>query len=583
MQKMALLLCLLLLIVPISAQDSGRGIITEGTITDLDTQLGSLNPLRCNESTCLGIVDKLFPILLAVDPETHWYGEGNIENHALAINWVISNDNLVYIFTLRDDALWSDGNPITAYDYFYSYLAIRSRQIDSRFSSNLLRENVDGIVPLSANQLVIIFKENNCNLLAHINFPIVPAHAFDPEFKDMAADFFGDGDIREQWAAWEENFDYDFSFMVGHPFDREPSVTGGAFEFVEWQPRTHIRLQNGNVAYQFVPVSNSNEAVNMLLNGELTLLENPLRNRWDDLLASEDVQVYHEPSPFWANLVFNFADPRNPQSAFDRHGNPIEQGNHPIFADIRVRQAVQLAIDVPEVTEIALNGLGTPLASEQVPFSWAFDESLEAIGYDLDTAMNLLEDAGWIQVQGRRVRECIGCEFADEGSSLSISLGYDSLLGYEQIAATLIAQQLQRVGFSVNIVQMSFAEAQQQGFDLYFSISWYANYPTLLDSYDIFSAKNDVLDSGWNISSYNNPEVEELLWQARTVSGCNLDARRKLYFEAQRILQADQAFVWLFAENNSYAIHSSVQNFEPIVGMPLVNLPEWLVFDFSRP
>lgn len=580
MRTIALILCLLLLIMPIYAQDSGHGIITEGTTSDLDTQLGSFNPLRCNDFACLWAVDKLFPRLLAVDPETHWYDEGNAENNALAVDWVISDDNLIYTFTLRDDALWSDGTAITAYDYFYSYLAIISEQIDSPYRTRL-RNNIEAVVPLSDYQLAIIFQHNNCDVLPLIDFAIVPAHAFDPDFSSVAAEFFGEGNVREQWAVWEENFTYDFSLMVGHPFDREPRVTSGIFEFVEWQPRTHIRLQSADVAYQLVPVINSNEAVNQFLNSELTLLQNPPLNRLGDLVAADEVQVYHEPSPIWVNLAVNLADPHDPQHAFDRHGNPIEQGNHPIFADARVRQALQLALDVQEIVDIALNGLGTPLATNQVPFSWAYDESLQPIGYDPDIALDLLEEAGWVQVQGQPTRECIGCEYAEQGSALSISLGY-STLSHQPIAATVIAQQLQRVGFNVNTVQMSFGEAQQQGFDLYFD-AWYADYPTSPDSYFLFTPENDVLGRGWNIGSYNNPEVTDLLWEARTVSGCDLDTRRELFFEAQRILQEDQPFVWLYALDDTYAIHRSVQNFEPVAGLPLMNLPEWVVFDFSTP
>jgi peptide/nickel transport system substrate-binding protein len=579
MRRLAIIgILLLLLLIPTQAQD-GRGVIREGIMNDLDVGTGSFNPLRCFDAACEWAVERLFPRLLAVDPETGWYGAGTAENNALALSWDISADGEIYHFQLREDAFWSDGTPITAYDYFYNYLASTSRDFESPYQG-LLRSNIEGVVPLSASELVLIFKDNNCDVLPLIDFPIAPAHAFDAGFAEQAAAFFTDGDVREQWASWNEAFDYDFRYIVGHPFDTNPSITGGEFEFVSWQPREYIRLRNGNLAYELVPVQSQDEAVNLFLNGELTLLNNPPVNRWSDIQAADDVQTYQAPTTRWDYIAFNLTQPFESESAFDEDGNAIEQAPNPYFSDIRIRQAIQMAINVPELIEVGLQGQGTVLAAHQVPLSWAYDDSLSPYAYDPDAARALLEEAGWVQYQGSSTRRCLGCETADEGTFLSISLAYDAM-AHHSVVASLITQQLREVGIGINPYSTDFFAATYQDFDMYLG-TWYETYPVAVSLDRMFSPEEDVIGEGWNITSYNNPELDALVEQAQTVAGCNLDERRDLYQQAQRILYDDLPYAWLYAHDERVAVRGSVQHFEPIVGVPLGDLTKWVIFEPSN-
>jgi peptide/nickel transport system substrate-binding protein len=578
MRRLAIIGFLLILLIPVYAQD-GRGVIREGFLGDMDGGVGSLNPLRCFNGACVWAVERLFPRLLAVDPETRWYGEGTAENNALAVSWDISDDGEIYHFQLRDDAFWSDGTPVTAYDYFYNYLASISRDFESPYRG-LLNVNIEGVVPLSATELVIIFHENKCDVLPEINFPIAPAHAFDAEFAEQAAAFFTDGDVREQWASWNESFDYDFHFIVGHPFDTNPFVTGGEFEFLSWQPREYIRLQHGDLAYELVPVQSQDEAVNMFLNGQLTLLNNPPVNRWADIQAAPDVQTYQYSTTKWDYIAFNLASPIEPEDAFDEDGNPIEQDPHPYFSDIRIRQAIQMAINVPQLIEVGLQGQGTVIPAHQVPLSWAYDDNLGPYPYDPDAARALLEEAGWVQYQGSNTRRCLGCDTADDGTFLSISLGYDTL-PHHWVVASLIAQQLSEVGIGINPYSTDFTGAWYQDFDMYLD-TWQETYPVGGSLDRIFAPEEDVVGDGWNITSYNNPNVNALVEQAQTVIGCGLDERRDLYQAAQRILYDDLPYTWLYAHDERVAVRGRVQHFEPIVGTPLGDLTKWVIFEPSN-
>jgi peptide/nickel transport system substrate-binding protein len=574
MRRLSILCLLLIFLIPSYAQE-GQGIIREGIANDLGN-IGSLNPLRCDNSTCFWAVQRIFPRLLAFDPETRWYGEGTTETASLAVSWDISDDNKVYTFHLREDAFWTDGSPITAYDYFYSYLAIMSRDFDSPYFGRL-DAAIEGVVPLSDNDLVIIFKENDCDVLQNIYFPIAPAHAFDSSFAETSAAFFTDGDAREQWAAWEAASDYNFGFMRETPFDMNPGVTGGVFDFVAYQPYGYIRLQKGELAFELLPVLGDDERVNLFLNGDLTMLRNPPLNRWSDISAADDVQLFQTPTNRWDYIAFNLEHPIEPENAFDEDGNPIAQEPNLFFSDSRVREAIQLAINVPELIEVGLHGRGTQLAGLFSPVSWVYDENLSPYPYDPERARDLLDEAGWIQAGNNRI--CVDCGTAPNGTNFYFGLGYGNDPHHAEVA-TLIARQLSLVGLSAYLSGSNFDHLIGQRFDLYLGTWEESLVPGGLE--DLFTPQADIVGEGWNFGSYNNPNLTSLLEDAQTVAGCGLEERISRYQSAQTLLQQELPYVWLYAHDERIAVSGSVQNFAPTLGRPLENLLDWRIFDVPR-
>lgn len=567
MQRLAIISLMLLLLWPSYAQE-GKGSIREG-ITDNLRDIGSLNPLRCDNEACNWAVSRIFPTLLAFNPESRWLDAGTSSNGGLAESWELSADNLIYTFHLREDAFWSDGQPMSAYDYFYSYLAIISRDFDSPYYNNL-RANLLGVVPLGEKDLAIILRENNCDALWQIRFPIAPAHVFDSDFAETAAAAFTGEDIRAEWEAWNDSFAYDFAFMNDTDFDFEPSVTGGIFDFVRYQPYEYIRLQAGDVALELVPVPSSDEEVNMFLNGELTLLTNPPSNRWADIQAAPDVQVSQMPTGDWDYLAFNFEDPVEPESAFDEDGNPIAQEQNPYFSDIRVRQAIQAAINVPELIEVGLQGQGTALAGVFSPYAYPYDSSLSPVVYDPEKARDLLDDAGWI-LEGN-TRRCVDCAVADFGTYLNLDLAYGSAPHHYQVAM-LLAQQLFEVGIYLNIYQSDVEDVMRQNFDMYLASAG-APY-SAISLNQRFEPAADVLGTGWNFISYQNEVLSSELEAAQTLAGCGLEERISHYQAAQNIINAELPYIALYAQDSRVAVQGNVQNFVPTVGSPLGDLRTW--------
>ncbi|MCB9461303.1 MAG: hypothetical protein H6670_16740 [Anaerolineaceae bacterium] len=569
-----LFLVFMLLVLPMQAQENG-GVITE-YMNRSALEIGPLNPLRCNTAWCERITDLLFPTLFAIDPATQLVTDGDAGNYGLAVD-VSADVGDVYRVNLREDAFWSDGTPITAYDVFYSYLAVVSNAISSPLSS-YYQDDVPFMQVIDAHRLDLYFSQPNCESLANANLPIVPYHVFDPVFADVVSDFNAEGTSEEQYKAWIERYpEANFQVMIEHRFDRYPDVSWGPFVLDEpvSLDDIHLRTPDNRLAYVFREPDSIYSEVDLFRQGASDILINPPLDEVEMLAALPDVQMVTYPALAWDYIAFNLADPSEPSSAFDRDGDPIEQGQHPYFNDVRLRYAVQLAINVQELIDVGLYGYATPMSAQILPQSWANDATLDPIGYDPAAARRLLDEAGWRDSGQNGSLNCVRCDTARPDTILDVGLMYANNTRMERIAR-LVARQLEEVGFQVSIWGGSFNEAQQQNFDLYLG-SWYHDFPYDPDVSILFERGEDIYGDGFNIGSYVNDAVEQRMADAESVPGCDIAQRASIYGDIERLLQDDPPYVWLYAQNDVVLVRNDVIGFAPYVNAPFWNLESWQV------
>ncbi|MBN2303334.1 MAG: hypothetical protein JXQ72_02580 [Anaerolineae bacterium] len=564
----------LLLPVTPAASQGGNGVIVEGGVVNPQ----SLNPLRCADTACFRVTGFLFPALFGMNLDQGAFSTGG----GLTQSWTVSPDGTVYTFHLRDDQTWTDGTPVTAYDVFYSYRAIASGEINSPYTGYVTAA-IRGAVPLDAYTIALVYHEPACNALDAASFPVIPAHVFEPDFAATAAAAFNsENDLIPQIEAWETaRSEHSFAFMSGHPFDRNPTVTAGMFRLDDVQPFEHIRLAtaDGELAYELVHVPDQWDRTSQFLSGELNVLRNPPFIRLDDVRQADGVQVFEYPGLTWDTISFNLADPRQPQDALDENGSRLDQGHHPIFGDVRVRRAIQMALDVDALIEASVWDGGTVMAANQIPLSWAFDADLTPVPYDPVGAARLLLEAGWPDSRPGGFRECLGCLYAEEGTLLAFELVYDeSASARHAPLAAVIQEQLGKIGIAVNVNSLYEATStvNRQRYDAYLT-SIIENYPVDPDQTGRFTSAGDVIGEGSNTGSYYNPQVDELMAQARSLPGCDLTARADLYRQIQTIVQADQPYIWLFAVNDMLAARDSVIGFDPYPFAPFWNISEWRI------
>jgi len=108
---------------------------------------------------------------------------------------------------------------------------------------------------------------------------------------------------------------------------------------------------------------------------------------------------------------------------------------HPVFADLRVRQAMRMAIDVDTINQQVFFGYGKPVWTEffRPPYDVC---EVARPAYDPAAAAALLEEAGWVDSDGDGVRECRGCGTAEDGAPMAFELATYGEYGPELEQAT---------------------------------------------------------------------------------------------------------------------------------------------------
>ncbi len=565
------------LVGPLASQD-GAGVIVEGNPRGAEN-IGSLHPLRCNNPNCRRVVDLLYPTLLAVDPAASAYAPSSGDDTALATGWHVSDDGTVYTFDLRDDLYWSDGAPVTAYDVFFTHLDTYIGYSETA-QSPFRQRNLRAVVPLDAQTIAFVLAEPSCEALHLLNTSLLPVHDFQPDFAEATSAALPEGDdLLARFQGWEAQAGRDYHALISA---KQPSVTAGTFVLQDIRPTEYVRLitPDGRVAFDYVDAPDINQQVDWFIEGRLNLLVNPPVERLADLRAVPDAQVVQTVSQSWEYISLNLAAPGNSQNAFDEDGIPLEQGAHPLFGDVRVRRALQMALDVPTIIEAALQGAGAVMPANMRPGTWAYNPELAPIAYDPAEAGRLLDEAGWRDWNGDGIRECHDCLHAGTASNFGFELLYNASSKHQSIAANLVRQQLRQVGADVYLngqdADSLMAIARSQRYDAYLG-SWHDPYPLSPDQAALFTRSGDVLSAGSNTGSYHNPQVERLMQQALTLPGCDQAARAEIYQQLQPILQADQPYLWLYSPYDTVAVRGVVRGFAPYPGAPLWNMADWVI------
>ncbi|MEQ8672589.1 MAG: ABC transporter substrate-binding protein [Aggregatilineales bacterium] len=574
----------------VSAQDDEipgpgeGGVVIQGN-TRGSANLGPLVPLRCSGVDCADANALLYPSLVSISPQTQQFATADEQDLGqLALSFDISEDGLVYTFNLRDDAFWNDGEPITAEDFYFAWLAVEQGEavgLSSSYSS--YQRDIASAEIIDDYTIAFTLENPSCLALSSLALPATPGHAY----------------------GWDVSMgeDFDWGTMIDNPLDDEPTVTAGPFQFFRVEPGTAVFLSANPEYYApsndeytvpegwvYLDTLDENVLTERFLSfqpGEPNFVNEPGAAQFEPLRSS-DAQYFQAPGRTWHYVALNLADPTNPQNGLDADGNPIDQGNHPLFGDVRVRQALQQAIDIEEIINGAQNGDATPMVSGTIPTAFTIHPTLERRPMDLDAARALLDEAGWVSTGdplvdgGDGLRTCQGCLHAEEGTPFSFVLMNPGTSGREDVSIILQAQFAQ-LGVDVDPQVLDFNTMYDTnlGGQIYDAAvaGWRGGLPFDPDQRSFWGAETDIFGEGYgfNFPSYYNAEFEELSAAVNQVPGCDLDTRLEMAYRMQEILWEDQPYLYLYALDSAYAVAPNVEGFDPYPNFGNWNLDAWNV------
>ncbi len=453
-----------------------------------------------------------FRILVNVYEGLVRYKSGTLEvEPALAESWEISEDGTVYTFKLKEGVIFHDGTPFNAEAVKFNF----DRMLDEEHPLH-----GTGPFPLSFFFSAIQETEvvDDLTVRFHLNEPYAP-------FLSNLA--YPTGLIVSPTAV--ETHEGDFA--------RNPAGTG-PFAFRLWESNRQVALQRNDdywgeapplAGVVFRPITDANARVAEMMSGGIDLMvEVPPDNV--QLFGEDDAFVLHEQAgPHLWFLILNTKEPP--------------------FDDVRMRQAVNYAIDKETLVNDVLQGTAT-VATGPTPaaFSWAYNEDLEPYPYDPERAKALIAEAGY-EAGAETVL------LVTEGGSGMLDPVPMGTAIQADLAAVGIDAEIQTYEWNTFLAEVNPGLEGKAGMA---QMAWMTNDPDTLPFLALRTEATPDL-GGFNSGYYSNPEVDALLEGARRAT--DQDERARLYKEMQVIVQEDAPWAFVANWKQNAVTTAGVENF----------------------
>lgn len=467
------------------------------------------------------VLTALYEGLVRLDPATLEAAPG------VAESWEVSEDGKTYTFHLREDARWSNGDPVTAADFLYGWKRILTPALASEYAYMLFyMENAEAYNRGEISD----FSQVGCEapdprtVIVRLNDPtpfFLQLHQHYSWFPVHRATIEKFGDIGQRNTGWSRP---------------ENSVTNGPFMLTRWEPNNVIETRKnpeywdtGRVrlnGVNFYPVTSEQTEERMFRSGQLHITENvPLAK----------VQIYKNKAP---ELIRT--DPWN-GSYFYR----INTQRKP-FDDPRVRMALALALDRKAVCTSIVRDGSTPAPFLTPPNLKGYTSEAE-IPYDPERARALLAEAGYPNGEGFP----------------SFEILYNTLEKHK-IVATAVQQMWKReLGIDVRLINQDWkvylanTANETMNYDVA-RAGWIGDFVDPINFLECFTTGNGNNRTGWS-----NEEYDRLIAQARLSN--DQAERHALYQQAEAILLEGVPIVPIFHYTRAILMAPEIKNFKPNV------------------
>jgi peptide/nickel transport system substrate-binding protein len=505
-----------------SAQAAGSDTTT--LTVPADTQMTTFNPFLSYYDGELNVIGAIYPALTMLDDK----GE---PIPYLADSWTTSSDQLTWTFTLHSGLKWSDGEPLTAEDAAWTFNLIMHNAVAATSNGSLV-DNFKSVKATDDTTLVITTKKPQANMLylsiPVSGIPIVPEHIW----KDHVSGL--------------KNYRNMDMPVVGYgPFTLTGFKTN---QFAELTANKDFFL--GAPHYDKVVTnyySNSDAAAAALTSGELDQIGGLTPAQYNAMSSKSDVMTYQTQSSGWTAIEIN-------PGAMTRSGKPLGTGN-PILKDIKVRQAIALGINRPELVDKVLGGNGIVGAGYLPPgypqFFWKPSPS-EALDYDPSRAKQVLDDAGYKMGSN-------GVRVAPDGKPLEFRLGIHSDDATDAAIAPYLKEWMSAIGIKLTVNSMSFDQLNNNlakgDWDILMDGWSTGPDPTYLLSIQTCGTLPEDDGSNGNTDAFFCDKKYDKLYQQQQTQ-FDAQARAATIAKMQSILYAGNADLILFYKNGLDALRT---------------------------
>lgn len=434
---------------------------------------------------------------------TRWKKDTLDVEPALATSWEANPDASVWTFTLREGVKWHDGKPFTAEDVKFTFDLIMNKNVRAAAAGQV--STLSGVDIVAPNKVKLTFSKPNASLplMLAYRMPMMPKHALEGQDPNQPAAF------------------------IAKPVGTGPFKFAGAASGQYWSTERNPDWWGGNVSldevvFRIMPDANAAVAQLRTGNADVALI----RPQQISALRGEkiDITAVEQPSVYYVSLL-------NSKAPFD---------------DVRVRRALNYAVDKDGIIKAVVNGYATVASGMIAPSIEGFSDKTTKYAYDPAKAKALLTEAGWAEAGGKRTKD---------GQPLKVELTTSTgVIGGPQLAQ-IIQQQLRDVGVEATINMVDFRDLWTGVFNGTFQTS--VEYLNLQPSADITNALG--CKASQNRFVYCDPELDKMFAEASAI--VDRAARNAKYAEIQARVGENPPGIWLYFPQEIRAINQRIKGF----------------------
>ena len=479
-----------------------------GTLVDaMSGEPSGLIAMIAGESSASTIASNIFNSLLKYDKNLELTGE-------LAQSWDVSPDQKTITFHLKPNLKWADGKPLTSDDVLFTWQLVTDEKTRTPYGADY--------------KLVKKAEAPNPD-----TFKVTYAQPYAP-----ALDSWSGLHILPKHLLEGQNIN-------NTPFARNP-VGSHYYELDQWKKGESISLKRNVNATQGQP--RIDRLVSRIIPDRAAQFLELMADNIDSM-SLNSIQ-YARIFPSRPDLTAKIAQYKELGNSYTYLGFNLKRKP---FDDVRVRQAINYAIDKQEIIDGVLLGLGLPVASPYKPGTRWSNPSLQPYPYDPGKAIALLKAAGFEDHDHDGILD-------RDGQPLSFEI-LTNQNKEREMSAVLVQRRLKEIGIDVKIRVVEWATfisrfIKTGDFNVVL-LGWGLGLEP--DQFNIWHSSQQA-PGQFNFIGYNNPTVDKLLEDGRTE--LDPDKRMKIYHAFAKILLEDSPVVYLFAGYGLPAIHKRVKGID---------------------
>ena len=441
----------------------------------------------------------------------------------VAETWEISDDGLIYTFHLSDTAKWSNGDPVTAMDFVYSWRRALTPELGNQYAYMLYP--------------VLNAEEYNKGLLT--DFSEVGVHAIDDHtlsvrLKHSTPYFLGILDHYSTFPVHQATIEKFGDIATrGSVWTRAGNFVGnGPFALKQWDQNRVIVVEKNPLYWDADRVSL--DEIHFYPTEQVATEERMFRTDQLDVTNSvptEKIESYRNENPELIQI--------NPYLGTYYYN--INTTETPLN-DIRVRNALAMSIDREAIVEKVTKGGQIPAYNLTPPDTLGYTARAE-VPYDVDRARQLLAEAGYPNGEGFP----------------QLQLLFNTLEAHRMIAVAIQQMWKQALNIDITLHNQEWKVYLDSQRTLNYQISragWIGDYVDPNTFLDMF-----IKDGGNNRTGWSNPEYDRLISMAANTS--DQEQRYDLFQQAEAILVNEIPIIPIYTYTSVYLKSPRVKGWHP--------------------